>query len=209
MKKGVLICALVLFLSVIIAAPASAATTFNFGLRAGASLSNVRWTDDAGDEQSIVKPTFGAFALVKLTPMLALQPEVNYLVTGEKWAVTGGTNVENFTYLQIPVLLRVQFMKEGKFVPFALAGPAVGFLLSAKDGGDDVKSFFKSTDFGAVLGLGGEFGLGKMKGLVDLRYYLGLTNAFNMTVVTEGLLAAAPTLSMKNAAFALTFGIIF
>jgi Outer membrane protein beta-barrel domain len=209
MKKGILVCALVLVLSVLVAVPASAAIKSNFGLRAGASMSNVKWSDDAGDEKSIVKPTFGAFALVKVTPMLAIQPEINYLVTGEKWDITDGTNVENFTYLQVPILLRVQFMKEGKFVPFALAGPAVGFLLSAKDGGEDVKDFFKSTDFGAVIGLGGEFGLGKMKGLVDLRYYMGLTNAYNITIVAEGLLAAPMDYTMKNAAFSLTFGVIF
>jgi hypothetical protein len=178
-------------------------------VKAGVSLSNVKWSDDLGDEQSIIKPTFGAFALVKLTPMLALQPELNYLVTGEKWDITDGTNVENFTYLQMPILLRVQFMKEGKFVPFALAGPAVGFLLSAKDGGDDVKEWFKSTDFGAVLGLGGEFDLGTMKGLVDLRYYMGLTNVYNNDLILTGLMAAPMEFTMKNAAFALTFGIIF
>lgn len=209
MKKSVLVCALVLVLSILVAAPAFAATTFNFGLRAGVSLSNVKWSDDLGDEQSIIKPTFGAFALVKFSPMLALQPEVNYLVTGEKWDITDGTNVENFTYLQIPVLLRVQFMKEGKFVPFAVAGPAVGFLLSAKDGGEDVKQWFKSTDFGAVLGLGGEFGLGTMKGLIDLRYYLGLTNVYNNDLIMTGLLAAPMEFTMKNAAFALTFGLVF
>jgi hypothetical protein len=209
MKKGILICALVLFLSGLIAAPASAATTFSFGLRAGASISNVKWSDDAGDEKSIIKPTFGVFGLMKLTPMLALQPEVNYLVTGEQWDITDATNVENFTYLQVPVLLRVQFMKEGKFVPFALAGPAVGFLLSAKDGGEDVKEWFKSTDFGAVLGLGGEFGIGGLKGLVDLRYYMGLTNVYNNDLILTGLLAAPMEFTMKNAAFSLTVGIIF
>jgi len=209
MKKNVLICALVLALSVLVAAPAFAATTFSFGVKAGVSLSNVKWSDDVGDEKSIIKPTFGAFALVKLTPMLALQPELNYLVTGEKWDITDGTNVENFTYLQMPILLRVQFMKEGKFVPFALAGPAVGFLLSAKDGGEDVKEWFKSTDFGAVLGLGGEFDLGTMKGLVDLRYYMGLTNVYNNDLILTGLMAAPMEFTMKNAAFALTFGIIF
>ena len=43
MKKGVLVCAAVLVLAVLIAAPASAATKFNFGLKAGASSSNVKW----------------------------------------------------------------------------------------------------------------------------------------------------------------------
>ena len=79
-------------------------------------------------------------------------------------------------------------MKEGKFVPIVFAGPAVGFLLSAKDSGEDVKDYFKSTDFGADLGLGAEIALGKMKALIDFRYYMGLTNAFNNEVGTSMLM---------------------
>jgi hypothetical protein len=207
MKRSVLVCAVVLVLAVLVAAPASAATKFSFGLKVGASSSNVKWSDDVGDETSVTELTFGAFGIFELSPTLGIQPEVNYLVTGEKWDITGGTNVENFAYLHIPILLRARLMKEGKVVPVVFAGPAVGFLLSAKDGGEDVKEFFKSTDFGVDLGLGAEIALGNMKGLIDLRYYMGLTDCFNQP---ELLLMAAPIdWSMKNAAFVLTAGIIF
>jgi hypothetical protein len=214
MKKGFLVFAAVLVFAVLIASTASAATNIKFGIKAGASSSNVKWSDDFGDETSVTEPTFGAFAIFELSPTLAIQPEINYLVTGEKWDITDGTNVENFTYLHIPILLRARLMKEGKFVPVVFAGPAVGFLLSAKDGGEDVKEYFKSTDFGVDLGLGAEIALGKMKALIDFRYYMGLTNAFNNE--TDDLIGAAmlmelPPLdwSMKNAAFILTAGIIF
>ena len=207
MKKGVLVCAAVLVLAVLIAAPASAATKFNFGLKAGASSSNVKWSDDVGDEKSVTELTFGGFVIFELSPTLAIQPEINYLVTGEQWDITEGTNVENFTYLHVPILLRARLMKEGKFVPVVFAGPAVGFLLSATDGGEDVKEFFKSTDFGLDLGLGAEIALGKMKALIDLRYYMGLTDCFNQPDI---VMMEIPTdWSMKNAAFILTAGIIF
>ena len=207
MKKGLLVCAAVLVLAVFIAAPVSAATNIKFGIKAGASSSNVKWSDDVGDETSVTELTFGGFVIFELSPTLAIQPEVNYLVTGEKWDITEGTNVENFTYLHIPILLRARLMKEGKFVPVVFAGPAVGFLLSATDGGDDVKEYFKSTDFGLDLGLGAEIALGKMKALIDLRYYMGLTNCFNEP---DMVMMAIPTdWSMKNAAFILTAGIIF
>lgn len=212
MKKSLLVCAAVLVLAVLVAAPASAATNIKFGIKAGASSSNVKWSDDAGDEKSITKPTFGAFAIFELSPTLAIQPEINYLVTGEQWDITDGTNVENFAYLHIPILLRARLMKEGKFVPVVFAGPAVGFLLSAKDGGEDVKEFFKSTDFGLDLGLGAEIALGKMKGLIDFRYYMGLTNCFSEPdlIGAAMLMEPPPTeFSMKNAAFILTAGIIF
>lgn len=212
MKKGILVCAAVVVLAVLVAAPASAATTFKFGVKIGASSSNVKWSDDAGDEKSVVKPTFGAFALIELSPTLAIQPEINYLVTGEQWDITDGDAIENFTYLHIPVLLRARLMKEGKFVPVVFAGPAVGFLLSAKDTGVDVKEFFKSTDFDLDFGLGAEIALGKIKGLLDLRYMLGLTNVFKSDLLTLGgaeLMVLPTELSMKNAAFVLTAGIIF
>jgi hypothetical protein len=213
MKKGLLVFAAVLVFAVLIASTASAATNIKFGIKAGASSSNVKWTDDEGDETSVTEPTFGAFVIFELSPTLAIQPEVNYLVTGEKWEITEGTNVENFTYIHIPILLRARLMQEGKFVPVVFAGPAVGFLLSAKDGGDDVKEYFKSTDFGVDLGLGAEIALGKMKALIDFRYYMGLTNCFDQP---DDLIGAAmlmepppPDWSMKNSAFILTAGIIF
>jgi hypothetical protein len=207
MKKRLLVCAAILVLAVLVAAPALAATNIKFGIKAGASSSNVKWSDDVGDEKSITKPTFGAFAIFELSPMLAIQPEINYLVTGEQWDITDGTSVENFTYLHIPILLRARLMEEGKFVPVVFAGPAVGFLLSATDGGDDVKEFFKSTDFGVDFGLGAEIALGKMKALIDFRYYMGLTDCFNQP---DDIMMAIPIdWSMKNAAFILTAGIIF
>jgi hypothetical protein len=196
MKKIFIACVAVLILTAVV----SAQTKFNFGVKAGVSVANNLWSDDDGTEGTVLRPTFGVFALINLSPMLAIQPELNYLVMGEQWDITEGTAIEAFTYLHIPVLLRARLMKEGKFVPVVFAGPAIGILLSAKDTGEDVKSFFKSTDFGADFGLGAEVGMGKMKGLVDLRYYMGLTNAY----------AFAPTkFSMKNRGFIFTVGLIF
>src|SRR5512136_2557237 len=123
MKKGVWVSAALVVLVLLVSAPVWAATTFNFGIKAGLSLSNVSWSDDAGDEKSILEPTFGVFALINITPMLAIQPEVNYLMTGQEWdSGTFGTVSEHFTYLHIPILLRARLMKEGKFVPVVFAG---------------------------------------------------------------------------------------
>lgn len=200
MKKSVLVCAALLVLTILVSSPLAAATKINFGLKAGVSLADNKWSDDAGDEKALTRFTFGGFALFELSPTLAIQPEVNYLVMGEQWDITDGTAIEEFTYLHIPVLLRARLMKEGKFIPVVFAGPAISFLLSAKDSGKDVKSFFKSTDFGLDFGVGGEFALAKMKALIDLRYYLGLTNAYSF----------APSLfSMYNRGFMFTVGLIF
>jgi hypothetical protein len=199
MKKALLVCAAVVVMAGLVSAPLAAATKVNFGLKAGASFANNLWSDDDGLEKTLVRPTFGAFALIELSPTLALQPEVNYLVTGEWW--TDVTKfVEAYTYLHIPVLLRARLMKEGKVIPVVFAGPAISFLLSAKEGGDDVKSFYRSTDFGADFGAGAEMAAGTMKVIFDARYYLGLTNAYSF----------APTkFNMKNRGFLVTVGLIF
>jgi hypothetical protein len=211
MKKPVIVCAAILVLAVLVAAPAKAATTFNFGLKAGVSFSNVAWSDDDGSEKTLVRPTFGAFALVNLTPSLAIQPEINYLVTGEWWSYDGGKDIEEFTYLHIPILLKARLMKEGKIIPFAVAGPAIGFLLSAKEMDEDVKAFFKSTDFGLDFGVGAETALGdKLKGVIDLRFYLGLTNAYSAPAIMITALPMAPMdFTMHNRALTLTFGLVF
>ena len=201
MKKGLLVCAAVLVLAVLVAAPVSAASKkVDFGFKLGMSSSNVKWTDDDGTENSLTQATFGGLAILNLSPTLALQFEVDYLVTGETWdSEEFGTVTEKFGYLHIPVLLRAKLMKEGKFVPVVFAGPAIGFLLSASETGyDDIKEFFKATDFGLEMGLGAEIALGKVKALLDARYYLGLGNAYY-----------DPNMSMKNAAFMLTAGILF
>jgi hypothetical protein len=194
MKKGVLVCAAVLLLAALVPA---AQVTFNFGVRAGMTMANNKWTDDDGLEHAVYRPTFGVFADINLTDMIALQPEINYVSTGEWWDDDGKV-VEKFDYVHVPLLLKARLMKEGKVVPFLLAGPYVGFLLSAKEGGEDVKQFFKSTDFGADFGGGVEFAVGKMKVLVDVRYLLGLANAFNFGAG-----------SMKNMAFMFTVGGLF
>lgn len=198
MKRCVLVCAVFLVLAGLVAAPLSAAMKLGFGLKAGASFSNIAWSDDDGSEKMVVKPTFGGFVLIPLTPMLSLQPEVDYLVTGEKWTDVIEI-VENYTYLHIPVLLRYRFMETGKALPFVVAGPAVGFLLKATDTGEDIKEWHKSTDFGAEVGAGVEIPAGAMKAFVEARFYLGLTNTYQFS----------DKFTMKNRALTVCVGLLF
>lgn len=209
MRKTVLFCAVVLVLVVLVAAPAKAATKINFGVKAGVSFSNVAWSDDDGAEKVLIRPTFGAFGLVNLTPELAIQPEIDFLAMGEWWSYTGGKDVEVFRYLHIPVLLRYQFMKEGKAIPFVAAGPAIGFLLTATDEGDNVKSFFKTIDFGGELGAGVQMPAGKMKVLIEARFYLGLTNNYKQPVPELTLPAATPEFTERSRALSITAGLVF
>ncbi|MNE93941.1 hypothetical protein D3C80_1918510 [compost metagenome] len=74
----------------------------------------------------------------------------------------------NLSYINIPVLAKF-------FVTKAFAvegGPQIGFLISAKDDGEDVKNFYKSADFGFNFGAGYNFTDNLS---VGLRYTVGLS----------------------------------
>ena len=212
MKKLAVVCAAVVFLVALLPRSAEAEVTFNFGVRAGVSLSNVSWSDDDGSEKSLLRPTFGILGVINLSRMFSIQPELNYLTTGEWWeddiSVDIWKVVETFNYLQIPVLLKVHLKPGGRVNPFLLAGPVVSFLLSARekdylngdlDDDEDIKEFFKSTDFGAAIGGGAGFMVSSVKVFVDLRYYLGLTNAYSFI----------NKYTMKNRALILSTGVMF
>lgn len=206
MKKVVLASVVFAVFTGLVAAPAAAQMKINFGLKAGVSFSDVAWSDDDGLEKALIRPTFGVIASFNLSPTVAIQPEVNYLTTGEWWSDVIKV-VEEFSYIHVPVLVKARLMKEGKIVPFVVAGPAVSFLLSAKEAGEDVKEFFKDIDFGVDFGLGAEMATGSAKVFLDARYYLGLTNAFSRP---EIVLTVLPTdFTMKNRALIVSVGVLF
>lgn len=212
MKKGLTVFTAVLLAAALVPQTAAAKVTFNLGVKAGASLSNVSWSDDDGSEKPIIRPTFGVLGVVRLSPMFAVQTELDYVTVGEWWEDADSTDVwkivENFGYLQIPVLLKARLMPEGKVGPFLCAGPFLGVLLSAHEKEylngaleDDFewKSFFKSTDFGAAFGGGAEFMVSKLKAFVDVRFHMGLTNVYQFS----------GKYSMKTRAVAVTGGLLF
>jgi hypothetical protein len=204
-------CFCVLAVVLVLAASLTAGVKFNLGLKAGLSLSDARWSDDDGSEKALVRPSFGVLAVFDLTPTLALQPEVDYLTVGEKWEGIFDMNdryeeVLYQTYLHIPVLLKVRLSQKGRFVPSILAGPALSVLLSARDkewyngnlGYDaNIKDEFRSMEFGADMGLAGEYMMKGFKLFLDLRYYLGLTDPYiptDYTVKNNALIIAAGVL---------------
>ncbi|MDB5155615.1 MAG: PorT family protein [Mucilaginibacter sp.] len=80
-------------------------------------------------------------------------------------------------YISVPVTLNWHFGPEKNW--YAMAGPYVGFLLSATDDYDheNLKSQFKSTDVGADLGLGVQFPVSeKLKMFFEYDGQLGFTN---------------------------------
>ncbi len=141
------------------------------------------------------------------TKMVAVRAEVNFAQKGfniNRDDSDDGVHIiqdakVNFSYLEIPLLLKVKF-----FGPlYAYAGPYFGFALKGNqviesysvDGvdqdlneiadvnilkiGDHNNIPYKKTDFGAAMGLGAQFGLGPIHAFAEGRATLGLSNIYD------------------------------
>ena len=121
----------------------------------------------------------GGFA-VKVEPM--------YLQKGNKYSGSGFEGKTKGAYFEVPVLLIYSF-GAGEVQPYFLAGPSIGFVLSAKDeftfGGTttetDIKDDIKSTDFGVIFGAGVSIPAGNNSFFIEGRYSLGLSDINNVS----------------------------
>lgn len=145
------------------------AQSTRFGVKAGLNLSSL--TGDAQDAKSLVGFQVGGFAEIKIIDKLAIQPELLFSTQGAKFdGFDGDSDYDTkLNYLNIPVLAKY-FITDAFTVE---AGPQIGFLLSAKTDGDDVKDDVKSVDLGFNFGAGYNFTENLS---VGLRYTLGLSS---------------------------------
>jgi hypothetical protein len=149
------------------------AQNFQFGLKAGANISNFTNTSfNNFDNKAVVGFHGGAFLSLLLGNHLAIQPEAMISTTGAK--LNNAANVaENgdykLTYLAVPVMLKGRF--NGGF--YLEAGPQFGFKLSENVPDNTIDNFAKDLDVGVAAGLGfhGKSGLG-----IGGRYVLGLSD---------------------------------
>jgi opacity protein-like surface antigen len=153
----------VLFAAVaVLAFGVSNAQEIKFGAKAGLNMSNF-----TGDAETDAKIGFfvGGFAEIGISDKFAVQPELLFSVLGAK------DDVANYdsNYLLLPVMAKYYATEKLSLE----AGPQVGFLMSAKYDGEDIKDFYKSTDFALNLGAGYDV---TENINVGLRYSLGLSN---------------------------------
>jgi len=143
----------------------------SFGVKAGLSISNEKVSSNgfSASPSSLVGFHGGAYLTAMFSDHLGLQPELLYSGQGYK---SGSTSV-HVNYITIPILVRYNV---NDLISFH-AGPQIGFLASAKakDGSNsvDVKSDYKSTDFGIAFGGTVDLPMGLN---FTLRYGLGLAN---------------------------------
>ena len=116
------------------------------GLKAGINLANVSISGSGTSitPNSLTRGTVGAFAMIPAGKKFTIQPELLYSGMGFEYS---GSKAK-FDYLSLPVLAK--FIVASGFGIYG--GPQIGFLLSAKEDGEDVKDHIKSTDFSGVFG---------------------------------------------------------
>lgn len=164
---------------------ASAQLKITFGVSAGFNLSRLTSAFRGGfttayySTRSLAGYSAGAFALLKVTSALDLEPEFNYSLRGGRSYSDGVTGVLRSSYLCLPVLARYHFKKFDRF--FFQLGPEVDLLLASQrtvtDGVEShsgtVKSSYKSFDAGFTFGEGYFI---TPRFLFDLRSFIGIAN---------------------------------
>lgn len=163
-------------------AVSNAQTEKSFGVKGGLNFTNL-YTEDVDDNNMLVSFNAGLIAILPITDMIALQPEVIYSGKGAELQYNNvfaeGKVKFRLSYIEVPILLRFNLTKN-----FSLqAGPYLSYLVNA-----DVKSEsdnepfnsqtdldtndFNKFDYGLAGGI--EFDLNLIG--IGARYNYGLAN---------------------------------
>ncbi len=136
----------------------------------------------------------GIFMEKPLNEFLSIQPEINFIQKGGSESDGGVDDFVEFededvtlSYIDVPLLLKINIPLEGNLSPFITAGGYVGYLLDAKvkfDGTvEDISDDVKDISYGLLFGAGVNFG----NFFVELRYDYGLSNIFDTDLFDEDL----------------------
>ncbi|MBI3555063.1 MAG: PorT family protein [Deltaproteobacteria bacterium] len=167
------------------------------GLQIGPNLSSVstKANQPVAESSGRARMMFGANMDIGLGWIFYVQPEVDYIQRGFSESTADNGSVTQLTaglgYLEFPVLLKVRPHFDGRFRPFAVVGPSMGFLVSryarvtntdatgvvtnSKDSGRENQ--FNSVLFSLNAGVGLDFDIQESISMVmSLRYAGGLSS---------------------------------
>ena len=160
---------------------------------AGATLTTM--TGDVDDLKMKVGFTGGAELGYQFHKMVALTAGALYTMQGARVSNDDNKYMINTNYLNVPVLLNL-YPVSGFGIK---AGVQFGFLMNARQGGEDDKDFFEKSDFSIPVGLSYEFD----DAVVELRYNIGVSNIRKDNYV-ENLFSDGK--KIHNSVLMLTFG---
>jgi hypothetical protein len=155
-------------LLIMISAGSFAQAQLGIGIKGGVNFAKLDGTTTLGGNfKNRTGYHFGAFALVKLTK-IGIQPEIIFSQQGSKFKTDFGDFEGNFSYINIPVILKLYTIAGINLQ----VGPQFGFLSKAEIDGDNAKDSFKNSDLSLALGAGWDLPFGLS---IDARYNLGLS----------------------------------
>jgi hypothetical protein len=134
----------------------------SFGAKGGLNMATV---SNATGSSALIGAHIGGFAEFKLSDKFAVQPELLFSMQGAKF----DSGSFSLNYINVPVMAKY-YVADAFSVE---AGPQIGFLMSAKDDGEDVKDGYNTIDFGVNFGAGYDL---NEKMVLGLRYNLGLSD---------------------------------
>lgn len=146
----------------------SYAQKFQFGLKAGANISNFTGGNfEDVKKKSIVGFHGGLYTQFRFLKF-GIQPEAFISTQGARIDSVSGSYDWKLTYVNVPVMLQY-FTGLGLYLE---AGPQVGFKITENLGDQTVNDFAKNLDLSIAAGLGfrGKKGLG-----IGIRYTTGIS----------------------------------
>ena len=157
----------------------------NFGVLGGINLSSYDIDPLEGGLELSNFTAFGFGGVLDycFNEFITLHIEPMYLQKGVNGEWSMYKTEMKLAYLEIPLMLKYAF-GSSEIKPYLMAGPTIGYLLSAKgkvSGGgyleeDDMKDVSKSFDFGLGFGVGVSVPISNNSIFLEARYALGLTN---------------------------------
>ena len=156
------------------------------GIRLGAHFNDVSIEDDDIELEGTVAFAGGVFVELALSDNFAVQPELAIIQRGfetdDLFTIGGGRYIETTTYIDIPVLLKINIGGEGTGI-YLQGGPQFGYAVNNTitiGGMDQNFEFSDNSDYnrGEVSAVAGA-GVKLLGFLVDARYNFGLTSRTN------------------------------
>ena len=141
--------------------------------------------------------TFGGLLEIEFNKTFSVLLEPQYLQkAGIRKMVSIILNQEwnwnwQLNYIEIPILAKAGF---GNYAirPYLIAGPSVGFLVSANfeflDSNYDVQNLIKTTDFSLLLGAGLMYSWHSINLFIDARYLIGTKDIFEGGGLPSGMI---------------------
>ena len=152
---------------------------WSFGPEIGINFS--KYGNDASESDFRSGILLGLGLTYSIENTHAFTAKVLYAQKGAKF----GDSKQSLKYVEVPVIARVFFNREGTFRPNLFIGPSFGFLtgVSTKEGSNssvEVKDFnkiFNTFDFGVTGGLGFNWLIvNETRVIIDARYTHGLSD---------------------------------